>query len=184
METVKSGFMRWKTACRWDKGGSRDAGLDLSGTGFGTDEATTNVLLSLVTPKGQIFVLTFPVGFPAGTARCTAAPGDGQHGLSSFTVAVNGKLTDATDVTKVLDLVAVEYKSLAPTLPNDPTPDEEEEDGDGGIDPNANEVFYYDGGSDESPDAFLKQTSVAFDASQRGQLSTESARILTKEFNI
>ena len=48
----------------------------------------------LVTPKGQIFVLMFPAGFPAGMARCTAAPGDGQHGLSSFTDAVNGKLTD------------------------------------------------------------------------------------------
>ena len=115
METVKTGFMRWKTACRWDKGGNRDAGLDLSGTGFGTDDATKNVLLSLVTPKGQIFVLMFSAGFPAGMARCTAAPGDGQHGLSSFTDAVNGKLTDVTDVTKI------SYKSLAPYLPEDPT---------------------------------------------------------------
>jgi ubiquitin-protein ligase len=106
-------------------------------------------------------------------------------GLNLFTDAANTATKDCKDVGKILDLVAAAYNATAPQLESVPQDDYVEEDGDAGEDPNADEYFVYDEGTDtkEALDTFVKQTSVVFTATQRGTLSAEAARVITKEYN-
>jgi len=181
MDKVKSGFMRWKTACRWSKD-SRDGGLNLSVPGFTADNAK-NITLLLETPKYfEVFEVIFPAVFPS--APCTAR--SVQKGLQRYITALNDAFRNpanqGADVIKTLDLIATVFKSHQEQdalVADDPQEDENDNDDNNQTE---EEFFVYD---EDAPDtsAFLRQTSVVFTASQRGTLSAEAARIITKEFN-